>query len=126
MSGLFDASLPKSLYPVLVNTYVMQLQNKVSQGGNSDTGPTADGYAVAINVNARRRPATTEELQRANILGADNTITFSVLDDGAYPNFTKPFPEDRITDEQGIQWTVKRVESKVLDTLFSCICVQGW
>jgi len=126
MSGLIDPSLAKSLYPTLPNVFAMTLQNKTSQGGNSDGGQTSDGYAAAITVNSRRRPATTDELQRASLLGADNTITFSVLDDGAYPNFSRPYPESRITDEQGVQWTVKRVESKVLDTLFSCICVQGW
>lgn len=126
MSGLFDASLPQSLYPTLPNVFAMQLQVKTTQGGNSDTGQTADGYAAAITVNVRRRPATTDELQRANLLGADNIVTFSVLNDGAYPNFMKPFPESRITDEQGVQWTVKTVTSKVLDTLFACVCVQGW
>jgi hypothetical protein len=126
MSGLFDATLPQSLYPALVNVFPMTMRNKSSQGGNTSAGQTADGYGTTKNVNVRRRPATEDELVRSNLIGVDNVITFSVLNDGTDSDFERPYPEARITDEAGVQWTVKRVEVKVLDTLFSCISVQGW
>lgn len=126
MSGLFDASLPQSLYPTLPNVFTMTLRNKTSAGGNSDAGVTADGYAAAKTIKTRRRPATQDELLRANLLGADKVIVFSVLNDGSDPTFEAPLPEGRITDEAGAQWTVKKVEDKVLETLFACICVQAW
>lgn len=126
MSGLFDVTLPQSLYPTLVNVYAMTMRNKITQGGNASTGQTADGYGTLKNVNVRRRPATEDELVRSSLIGVDNVITFSVLNDGTDSSFERPYPEARITDEAGVNWTVKRVEPKILESLFSCVCVQGW
>lgn len=126
MSGLFDASLPRSLYPTLPNVFTMSLSVKTAQGGNTSAGQTADGYATARPIQARRRPANQDELVRANLLGADKTIVFSVIDDGSDAGFVRPAIESRITDEVNVQWTVKHVTDKMLETLFSCVCVQGW
>lgn len=125
MSGLFDASLPQSLYPTLPNVFSMTLRNKITTGGNSSSGPAADGFTAAKTVSVRRRPATDEEVQR-NALVGQKTITLSVLNDGSDPNFLKPEIDGYITDEDGVSWTIKDVKSAVMETLFPCVCVRRW
>lgn len=127
MSGLFDASLVRSVMPTLPNVFTMTLRNKITQGGNStDAGEVADGYGPAKSVKVRRRPCTEEELVSANVTRSDSVITFSVLDDGSFPNFVKPEEEARIVDEVGGQWTVKKIKATALETVFSCVCFKGW
>ena len=127
MSGLFDASLPQSLYPCLPNVEPLTMRRKTSAGGNTTAGgPVSDGYEAAKTVNARRRKATQDELVRANLLGADKVLVFSVLNDGTDSTFVPPEPETRLTDGAGVQWTVKRATGAIFDTLFQCTCIQGW
>lgn len=126
MSGLFDASLPQSLYPTLPHVFTVTLRNKTSAGGNTAAGNVADGYGSALPVSARRRPCTQDELVRANLLGADKTISFSILKTGTEAAWEDPQPEARITDHLGVNWTVKTVKDTVMSTLFACVCVQGW
>ena len=126
-SGLFDAALPQSLYATLPNVEPLTMTNKATQGGNTTAaGPVADGYAAAKTVSARRRKSTRDELIKANLLTADNVLTFSVLNDGSDATFEAPRPEARFTDGAAVQWTVKRVTGAIFDTLFQCTCVQGW
>jgi hypothetical protein len=127
MSGIFDKSLPQAFYPALPNVFAMTMRLKIAQGTNStDTGPTADGYSPVKTVNVRRRPPTQDELVRANLLGADRIVMHCVLNDGTDVNFVAPQIETRITDEVGVQWTVKQIKETILETVYDCTCVQGW
>lgn len=126
MSGLFDAQLPQSLFPLLPNVFTMTLRNKSAAGGTSEGGgEVADTYAAGQTVSVRRRPSTMDELNRANLLGADKVITLVVLKP-ASGSFTPPTNEATITDESSVVWTVKRVSADVLETLYTCVCVQEW
>lgn len=86
----------------------------------------ADGYAAAKTVKVRRRPCNEDELVSANLTRSDSVITFSVIDDGSDPNFTKPEEEARITDEAGVNWTVNKIKATALETIFACVCIKGW
>lgn len=126
MSGLFDASLPQSLYPTLPNVFTMTLQNKTARGGNTDAGPVADTRGTPKTVRVRRRPPTDEELVQAQLTRSDKNVVFSVLNDGSDATFEAPQLEGRITDENGVVWEIKTIDAKILETLYSCLCVRDW
>lgn len=126
MSGLFDKTLPQSLYPTLPNVFAMRLQNKTAKTGDTDAGAVADTRGTVKTVNVRRRPPTDAELAQAQIARSDKVVVFSVLDDGSDATFEAPRVEGRITDESGVVWEIKSVKATVLETLFSCMCVRDW
>jgi hypothetical protein len=126
VSGLFDASLAQSLYPTLPNVFAMTLRVKTAAGGNAQAGQTADTYGAAQTVQVRRRAATVEEIRAAGLSASDKPVWLSVLKTGAEVAFVPPDLESEITDEAGVRWTVRHVDTLVLETLYSCLCIRQW
>lgn len=116
---MFGPALPQSLYVTLPGVEALKMEIKTAQA-------TPDTYANPVTVKARRRPAKLEEMQKAQILTADNVVVFSILNDGSDCGFVEPTNEAKLTDGNGISYTVRDVEKKILGTLFSCICVRMW
>ena len=116
---MFDKGLPQQMYGFLPNVFDVTLVKKISRGSSPDAA------AAGITVSARKRNIDLEELAKANITYVAGMRAYSVFDDGNNPNFQAPEYEDSIIDN-GQEYIVKYVTGKILDTLYSCICVQGW
>lgn len=116
---MFGPSLPQSLYGTLPGVEPLKMEIKRAQAD-------PDTFASPVTVQARRRPAKLEEVQRSNLLTADNVVVFSILNSGSDCGFVPPENETKLTDGAGIAYTVKSIDVKVLGTLFSCVCVRNW
>jgi hypothetical protein len=114
---VFDENLPRAYFSLLPGVRLVTVEVRTGAGS-----PDAKG---SFTCNARRRPATEEELRTANLTASHLIRTFCLLNEGQ-AGFVEPRESTVLTDSDGSKYTVKAVTAKILDTLYNCVCVKQW
>ncbi len=111
---MFGVELPQSIYPLVPGYADFSLRKKTAAA-------SPDTFAAAVTVRGRLKDASTQEIIRANVVTEEPLYMISVYDIGE-TGFVAPSAEDEIVDSAGVKYRVRHVGTKVLATLYKCVC----
>lgn len=85
-------------------------------------GAAETGYTSVTYANTRRCPATDDMLM---MIGATAKEAYIVFEMYQTTETTDPKIGDRITDSESIVWQIKKIDIRMQQTVFRCLCLKN-
>lgn len=98
---------------------IMPGQESVTLGSR---GATESGYTSVTYTNTRRCPATDDMLM---MIGASTKEGYIVFEMYQTTESTDPKVGDKITDSESVVWQIKKIDIRMQQKVFRCLCLKN-